>query len=219
MNSAISLLMLAAAACALAPPFVPAAAAQTNRRGLGNPADVERVERERRDRQTQADLSERQFLLRTMEADRRPSETPKPRLPVAQIREDFARLQVVNNDLARSVSRAEGLDLKLVSRSAAEIRKIAARLRDNLALPEPGGGGEGSGAAAESDSAQLKPALSALDGRILKFADGLASKGVLLIDAESSAKARRELDEIIALSERVKKISEGLRGGQQKRRD
>lgn len=211
MNRAIRLLMLSAAACAAASSFTPAAAGQSSRRATGNPADVERVERERRDRETQADLSERQFLLRTMEADRRPVATPKPKLPVAQIREDFTRLQIVNNDLARSVSRGEGLDLKFVSGSAAEIRKIAARLRDNLALPEPGEGDKSPGAEADLASAQLRPALSTLDGLILRFADDLASRGIVLIDAQSSVKVRRALEEIIVLSDRVKKISAKLR--------
>jgi hypothetical protein len=220
MNSAIRLLVLSVAAGALASSFAPTASGQTGRRGVGNSAEVERLERERRDRlEREGDLRERQFLLRSMEADRRPAERPKPRLAWAQIREDFVRLQVVNNDLARAVSRGETLDFKFVSRSAAEIRKLAGRLRDNLALPAPEGGGETARPKVGPADEQLRPALSALDALVLKFADGFASGGINLIDARSSAEARRELEEIMALSGRVKKVSERLRGGRGERRD
>lgn len=213
MKPAIRLVVLSVAAGAFTSAAVaPASAQQTNRRGIGNPAEVERLEAERREREMYArDLRERQFLLRTMKANPAPPERPRVRLDLAQIREDFVRLQHVNNDLARAVSGGAALDLKLVSKSAGEIRKLAGRLRDNLALPDPAGETDArEPKAAPSTEGQLRPALSALDGLVLKFADDLATKGVKLLDAQSSAEARRELEEIIALSGWVKKASERL---------
>jgi hypothetical protein len=210
MNSAIRFVVLSIATGALTAVVVaPASARQPQQRGVGNSAEVERLERERRDREMrEADLSERQYLLRTMEPDRRPAGPPAPRLALTQIREDFVRIQVLNNDLARAVSRGDALDLKFVSKSAAEIRKLATRLRDNLVLPEPAGEGGRPEATAAPPPAQLDSALSALDGLILKFVDDVASKGVYLLDARSSAKARHGLEAIIELSARIKKASE-----------
>jgi hypothetical protein len=212
MKHATRLLMLSASALALATLFADTVSArQTGRRGMGNPAEVERLERERRDREMrEADLRERQFLLRTMEPDRRPAAPPAPRLALAQIREDFVRLQVLNNDLARAVAGGGALDLKFVSKSAAEIRKLAGRLKENLALPAPDGDKAQAAEKAATPPEQLGPALSALDALVLKFADGMASKGVLRLDAQSSAQARRELEAIVELSGRVKKASEKL---------
>src|SRR5829696_3884844 len=180
MNSAMRFVVLSVATGALASAFADAAHGRQNqRRGVGNSAEVERLERERRDREMrEADLSERQFLLRTMEPDRRPAGPAAPRLALAQIREDFVRIQVLNNDLARAVSGGDALDLKFVSKSAAEIRKLATRLRDNLVLPEPAGEGGRPEATAAPPPAQLAAALSALDGLILKFVDDVASRGV-----------------------------------------
>jgi hypothetical protein len=210
MNPALRFVVLSVATGALASAFADAAhGRQAQRRGVGNSAEVERLERERRDREMrEADLTERQFLLRTMEPDRRPAGPPAPRLALAQIREDFVRIQVLNNDLARAVSRGDALDLKFVSKSAAEIRKLATRLRDNLALPEPAGAGGRPEAKAAPPPAQLAAALSALDGLIMKFVDGVASGGVYRLDARSSAKARHELEAIIELSAQVKKASD-----------
>lgn len=213
MNSAMRRVVLSAATCALASAFAGDASGRQNpRRGVGNSAEVERLERERRDREMrEADLSEREFLLRNMEPDRRPAEKPAPRLALAQLRGDFVRIQVLNNDLARAVSRGGDLDPRFVSKSAAEIRKLATRLRDNLALPAPAvEGGRDEAKTAAAPPAQLGPALSALDGLILKFVDDVASKGVYLLDAQSSAKARQELEAIIELSAQLKKAGETL---------
>ena len=157
-----------------------------------------------------ADLSEREFILRNMRPDPPAPERPAPRLALAQLREDFVRLQVLNNELAEAASSGDALDLKLVSKSAAEIRKLAARLKENLVLPQPEKEGAHDEAKAAPPPAELGPALSALDTLILKFVEGVASKGVYRLDAQSSAKARQELEAIIELSAHVKKASERL---------
>jgi hypothetical protein len=210
MNSNVRLPLLLVAACALLSVAASSASGrQTGRRGVGNSAEIEHRERERREREmNNRELNERQFMLRNLRVDGGKG-PPTPRLAVAQIREDFARLQVVNNDLARAVAGGGVLDLKFVSKSASEIRKLAGRLKENMALPEPADGREGR--EAKAAPGQLGPSLSALDGMILAFAEDTASKGVYRIDARSSAKARRDLEAIIALSEWVRKTSEKSR--------
>jgi hypothetical protein len=210
MNSAIRFVAVYVVAIALASAFANSAhGRQTGQRGAGNSAEVERAERERRDREMrEADMSERQYQLRTMEPDRRLAGPPAPRLALAQIREDFVRIQVLNNDLVRAASRGDALDHKFVSKSAGEIRKLATRLRDNLVLPETAKGDGRPEAKAAAPPTQLGPALSALDGLILKFVDDVASRGIYRLDARSSAKASQELESIIELSAQVKKASE-----------
>jgi hypothetical protein len=173
-----------------------------------NPA-AERAARERMARDA-AESEEREMMLEMTERSHRSGERREPRLAFAQIREDFLRLQVVNNDLARAASGGGQLDLKLVAKSAAEIRKRAERLRENLALPEAAGGEKSAAAAAPTDPEQLRAALSRLDGVILGFANDLHAKGVQRFDAQTSAKLRRDLEEIVALSGLVKKGSEKL---------
>lgn len=205
MKPMLRLLTLGAAALASLA-AAPEAGAQTGRRPAGNPAEIERLERERLEREMRdRDLRERQFLLRTMRAEpEKPA--PEPRLAVAQIRADFVRLQVVNNELAKAAAGGGALDLKFVARSASEMRKLAARLRDNLALPEA----EGDGERAAPPPEQLKPTLTALDRTVLKFAEDLSSWGVKQVDARAASRTRRELEEIIELSGRVKKYSEKM---------
>lgn len=172
------------------------------------------AEREARERMARdADESEqREMELALIERYHRSGEQRRePRLAFAQIREDFLRLQVVNNDLARARAGGGQLDFRLVAKSASEIKKRAERLKENLALPEAGGGDNKPPAGvAPADPEQLRAALSRLDGIILRFSNALHAKGVKRFDAESSGRMRLDLEAIIALSGRVKKSSERL---------
>jgi len=64
----------------------------------------------------------------------------------------------------------------------------------------------------------LKPLLEALDRQIIEFVNNPIFKAVNVINPQLSSKARRSLDEIIELSEQVKKSSEKLRKAVQKSR-
>jgi hypothetical protein len=172
-------------------------------------SNAEREARERMARDA-AESEEREITLALAEQYHRSSERREPGLALAQIREDFLRLQAVNNDLARAVSGGGQLDFKLVAKSASEIKKRAERLKVNLTLPEPSNGEKTPAAATPTDSAQLRVALSRLDGIVLRFANNLHTKGVRRLDAQSSARLRLDLEAIIGLSGRVKKWSEKL---------
>ena len=170
---------------------------------------AERAARERMARDA-AESEERELMLAMTERDHRSGERREPRLALAQIREDFTRLQVVNNDLTRVVSGGGQLDFKLVAKSASEIKKRAERLKENLALPEAAEGEKVPASPPPADPEQLRVALSRLDGIVLRFTNALHAKGVGRFDAQSSARLRLDLEAIIGLSGRVKKGSEKL---------
>ena len=170
---------------------------------------AERVVRERMAREA-AESEEREMTLELTERYHRSGEPREPRLAFAQIREDFLRLQIVNNDLARAVAGGGQLDFKLIAKSAAELKKRAERLKLNLALPEETEGVKPPAGATPTDPEQLRAALSRLDKIILRFTNALHAKGVKSFDAESSARLRLDLEAIIGLSGRVKKSSEKL---------
>lgn len=170
---------------------------------------AERASRERMSADAAAS-EEREMTLALTERYHRSGEKRDPRLAFTQIREDFLRLQVVNNDLARAARGGGQLDLKLVAKSASEIKKRAERLRLNLALPEAEENAKAAASQPPADLEQLRTALSRLDGIVLRFANNLHAKGVRSLDAESSGRLRLDLEAIVALSGRVKKGSEKL---------
>ncbi|MGB8511150.1 MAG: hypothetical protein WCD76_22460 [Pyrinomonadaceae bacterium] len=153
----------------------------------------------------------REFNNMVLEKELRNIATPEEeRLALAQIREDYLRIQMANNDMVQAVSKGVISDLKIVAKSASEIRKRAARLKYNLALPgseeKPKRSEIGDGAEAE----QLQSSLLTLCGLVDAFVNNPLFQQVNVVDAQWSVKARRDLDQIIVLSEHVKKRSEKL---------
>jgi predicted flap endonuclease-1-like 5' DNA nuclease len=190
-------------ALALAAEFAPPSLGQTGAPGMRPP---------RSDSTTQRELQrtlERELLFKEMqEAMRRgPSNTQPARQPAfAQINEDFTRIQVVNNALAQTLAAGGELDFKLVAQAASEIKRRAGRLKDNLLLPEPAEGR--AKASSEIEPGQLKAALAELDRLVISFVHNPGFQSVKVVDAQWSAKARSDLEEIIELSGRLKRSSE-----------
>ncbi len=162
-------------------------------------------------------LRERQRAIygRAIEDDlRRPAErTEEERLALAQIKEDYVRLQVVNKDLSKAASQPAALDLRQVAKATSEMKKRAERLLENLALPELQ---EEPGRSRPADierEEQLKASLLALGQLVERFVRNPIFREVKVIDAQSSARARRDLQAIITISDRLRKESEKLDKG------
>lgn len=154
----------------------------------------------------------REMDVRIVESEgpKRHSNDPRPmRLELQQILEDFKLLQLISRNLMTIASQGDTLNFKEVEKSASEIKKRAARLSDNLVLPKSEKGGK-RGPAVLFDEEELKRSVSTLDELIDAFAHNPVFREVNLVDAKLSAKARSDLDQIIELSERMRKSSEQL---------
>jgi hypothetical protein len=153
--------------------------------------------------------SERELMLEEMAAPQ-PAKRPRARVPFAQLSADFTRIQVINNELAQAALRAGPLDLEFVVKSASDIRKIATRLKSNLALPEPEKETERSKPGTSAGRKQLRAAVIELGKLIAGFAHNPAFKAGGVVDVKMSARARGDLEEIIELSGQLKKDGEKL---------
>ena len=129
------------------------------------------------------------------------------RLALAQIREDYERIQLVNGDLAKATSDPALLDLKLAAESASEIRKRAERLLTNLSLPEMPADLERVRMPEEGEE-HLRPSLSMLRKLVERFVRSPLFREVNVIDAQISTRARRDLEGIVELSGRLKRDCE-----------
>ncbi len=157
-------------------------------------------------------LLERETQLRMLERQPKRAVKSDPVLAFAQIREDFRRIQVVDHEVMRAVSSGNALDYKYISEAAAEIRKRASRLKTNLVFPE----GENDNDEARrkkgyADVSGLTPSLTALDQLILSFVHNPVFKDAGVVDTKLGGKARRDLDIIIEVSDKVRKIAERMR--------
>jgi hypothetical protein len=209
-------MLRAAAAFALATTVAPLVSGQRS----GSAAEARmRVMREARERELRDnEMRERAFDLRMVEEEaRRHPAVPRrePKLAIAQIREDFVRIQVVNYDLSDALSRSSSsgggsLDLKFIAKSVADIKKRARRLKDNMMLPETENVFERPQMEVAPEAGQLKSSLSVLKKLIIGFVNNPIFRETNVVDVQLSAKAKHDLEDIIELSEQIKKSSEKL---------
>lgn len=147
-------------------------------------------------------LMDRETQITLLERGAKETAKREPQLLLQEINEDFARLQVVNNEVKLKASANPVLDFKYVSDAASEIKKRSSRLRTNLVFPE----------SSNTDKREktpptegLKSRLTTLDRLIRSFVTNPVFTDVGVINAELAAKARGDLDEIVDLSDKVKK--------------
>ena len=126
------------------------------------------------------------------------------RIIVAQIKEDFLQIQIINDDLKLQT------DMKSVTRFAAEINRRASRLKDNLSLPEASATPALRAASADNGPDQLRSLLSSLSNSINRFVENPVFESAKVIDARLSEQAGRDLRQIIELSKRIRKSGERL---------
>lgn len=134
---------------------------------------------------------------------------------IKQMKEDFKRIQIVRNEMVRSLLAENPLDYKLIVDETGEINERAGRLKSYLVAPAP----------EEPDKAQpnrtdygeegMKSELIQLCNRIAYFIDNPTVKNPETIDVEQSARARGDLSIIVELSANIKRNAERLRDSRQ----
>lgn len=127
-----------------------------------------------------------------------------------QLNQDFKRVQIIRNDLARAVTSGSALDYRRVSDAAAEVRKRSVRMQTYLALRREGDDAKQQEDEATYDEAQLKEALAHLCHRIDSFVANPRFKSPGVFDVDATTRAARDLREMIALSQRIKGGAERL---------
>jgi hypothetical protein len=114
------------------------------------------------------------------------------------------------------VSRGGALDFNFIVKSVSEIRTRAARLKENLVLPEPKAPSERTMPEVGTETHQLKSSLTVLDKLVIEFVENPIFLRPTVVNVPMSAKARRDLEKIIEMCEQIKKSSEKLKKATQK---
>ncbi|HJQ67613.1 MAG TPA: hypothetical protein VKA70_01470 [Blastocatellia bacterium] len=161
-----------------------------------------------RARAKEADLLHynREMALRNLGKDRQLSEQQQ-KLALKQIKDDFERMQAVNNEMMRTVSTAETLDYKTISDTLSEITKRAKRLKSNLRMDD---GERGEALKAAYEGVEVKQSLYRLDGLIMSFVTSPLFQNPTVINTNLRSKANRDLEGIIEMSQGVRKNAEKL---------
>jgi hypothetical protein len=122
----------------------------------------------------------------------------------AQIREDFTRLQVINNEMMQTVFVKRNIDQKLIVKTTSEINKRASRLSENLVLPRIDDKASVQKPDDTRNDRSLEARLLALDDCIMSFIANPLFKQPNVVDSRNALKARSDLNLIIRLSEELK---------------
>ncbi len=143
--------------------------------------------------------------------------TRDTKVVLANINEDFQRIQIVNKQLVQANAGNASLDYKNLSQMAAELNKRAARLKINLLLPQIKETEKKDKSANALSADQLKAKITELNKSLVRFVTNpLFQREAGVVDSELSAKASRELGKVITLSDSLRESSEKLRKSSQK---
>jgi len=128
-------------------------------------------------------------------------------LAASQSSRDLKRIRALNLDLKRAVSPSGALDLNFLAKSAAEINWRAKRLNSNLAFPKPE---QRAQKRFEAKLDEVRAAIPILGSAITDFVETSTLNNGRVIDAKLRTRAAGDLNEVIELSDWLKKSSKRL---------
>lgn len=160
--------------------------------------------RERQQREAQ--LRSAELLGEVKLTDRRSVEAA-----VEQMREDFRRIQILRNGVVRHLQSGGPLDYKFIARETSEINKRAGRLKTHFLREVSVGEKKAEEKQDDLEGPRLTEALVRMCHRIDSFTVNPLFKIPEVIDVKDADRARRDLHDILLLSEVIGKASERLR--------
>jgi hypothetical protein len=161
-----------------------------------------------------AEMEARQRALHSVEgaAKRPPAKAADKRPVYREVAEDFEKLQLESYHISASAEPAAKPEYKQIEERAAEIKKRATRLKQALALPGDDDDDEQTPRKTEEalTDESLKAAILSLNTTVKSFAWNPIFQKPDVVDLEQSAKASRDLKDILRLCERIRKAARAL---------
>ena len=122
-----------------------------------------------------------------------------------QIDEDFKRIQEIHNELVRMIQPDKVLNYGRLAELTDDMKKRSSRLRENLALPEPEVTQSQHTHNKPVDEGDVKENIFVLHDVVVSFVANPIFKNLGVVDARVIASAREGLQEIIRVSEEIKR--------------
>lgn len=156
-------------------------------------------------------LETRRFKMMEMERQvKEPRSEAEEQLSLAQIAQDYREIQVINNKMMGTSMPAEEPNFLTIARTLEEIRKRAARLKDNLRLADPQEKPDPGKYKPAQNTKEFKIHLLALDDSIMRLVKNPIFKNPDVVNLDESAKARGDLEFIIVTSQLIRKDADRL---------
>jgi hypothetical protein len=122
-----------------------------------------------------------------------------------QIDDDFKQIQIIHNEIVRMLQPDKGLSYERLSDLTGDMKKRSIRLRENLALPEPEKVEARPNQSEAIDDTRVKKSIGELHDLIVSFVASPIFKNLGVVDANEIDAARDNLDDIIAISDQIKR--------------
>ncbi len=176
--------------------------AQSQQTAPGAPSVKDPFADVRERRQHEAQLRSAEMVAPAKKVDTRDLEAA-----AKQMREDFKGIQVMRNNVVRHLLSEKPLDYEFIASETEGINKRARRLKAHVARESVEGEKKEVGKQVELGDNQMKDALVTMCKRIDSFTENPTFKLPEVVDAAQSAKAGRDLRDIILLSGGIVKLA------------
>lgn len=155
--------------------------------------------------------AQQQVTMRESELSTRPESASHKRDPqeiMAEVNDDLHQLQTLTGSIAtHAAATDQPLNYQLILADVTEIKKRSVRLRTDLALPQ-GEKDEKRDSFKDAEKGELQPGLAALNKLLDSFLHNPIFSDAGAVDMQLAGKARRDLEDIVVLSDKVRKNAE-----------
>jgi hypothetical protein len=127
-----------------------------------------------------------------------------------QINEDFQRLQVIHNEIVRMLQPDKSLDYDRLADLTGDMKKRSARLRENLALPEPDKTHAEPAHPETIDEAHIKNTIADLHDVVVSFVANPIFKNLGVVEPKTIDAATKDLNNLMDLSDELKREAKTL---------
>ena len=163
-----------------------------------------------RARERQQDMSAREWQLRNFGNPSVVTDRRRLEALMAQTEEDFNRMLMLHNEIARAITANKPIDYHFVAEATGEIRKRATSIQSNLVLSPPVEEMKPIEMPAETTEPEMKDALIKLCKQIRSFVTNPVIEQPNVIDVDKLAIAKRDLEGVIQLSAHLKREADVL---------
>jgi hypothetical protein len=122
-----------------------------------------------------------------------------------QINDDFQHVQIIHNEIVRMLQPDKGLNYERLSDLTGDMKRRTVRLRENLALAEPEQTLAQPTNSKAIDDTHMKKSIAELHDLVVSFVASPIFKNLGVVDAKVIDAARENLDNIINISDQIKR--------------
>ena len=177
-------------------------------KGASGPPPIDKTSNRARERQQ--DMSAREWQLRNFGNPSVVKDKRRLNALMAQTEEDFNRMLMLHNEIARVIDANKAIDYHFVAEATGEIRKRATSIQSNLMLSPPSEEMKAIEMPAQTNESEMKDALIKLCKQIRNFVTNPVIEQPNVVDVEKMATAKRDLENVIQLSAHLKREADTL---------